>query len=126
MRQHNLKLQPDKCKFLRKELSLLGHSITSNRVKPDERKVETVKNFPVPTTTRKLKSFLGLAGYYRRFIPDFSKIAKPLSELLRTNTPYVWNEKTQFAFNTLKELLTTEPLLQYPDFERLFQAVFIW
>jgi hypothetical protein len=120
MRKHNLKLQPDKCEFLKKEVSYLGHIITSSGVKPDERKVEAVKNFPVPTTTQKLKSFLGLAGYYRRFIPDFSKIAKPLTELLKKNTPYVWNEKTESAFNTLKELLTTEPLLQYPDFNRPF------
>jgi hypothetical protein len=79
-----------------------------------------VRNFPVPTTTQKLKSFLGLAGYYRRFKPNFSKIAKPLTELLRKNTPYVWNEKTERAFNALKELLTTEPLLQYPDFKKPF------
>jgi hypothetical protein len=77
MRKHNLKLQPDKCEFFRKEVSYLGHIITSEGVKPDEKKVEAVKNFPVPTNTQKLKGFLGLAGYYRRFIPNFSKIAKP-------------------------------------------------
>lgn len=120
MRKHNLKLQPDKCEFLRKEVFYLGHVITSDGVKPDERKVEAVKNFPVPTTTQKLKGFLGLAGYYRRFIPNFSKIAKPLTELLKKNTPYVWDERADSAFNTLKELLITEPLLQYPDFKRPF------
>jgi hypothetical protein len=120
MRQHNLKLQPDKCEFLRKVVSYLGHIITSDGVKPDERKIEAVKNFPVPTTTQQLKGFLGLAGYYKRFIPNFSKIAKPLTELLKKNTPYIWNERTETAFNTLKELLTTEPLLQYPDFKRPF------
>ncbi|PNF14896.1 hypothetical protein B7P43_G05140 [Cryptotermes secundus] len=120
MREHNLKLQPDKCEFLRKEVSYLGHIITSEGVKPDERKVEVVKNFPTPTTTQKLKGFLGLAGYYRRFIPNFSKIAKPLTELLKKNTPYIWNEKTETAFNALKESLSTEPILQYPDFKRPF------
>jgi hypothetical protein len=101
--------------FFRKEVSYLGHIITSG-VRPDERKVEAVTNFPVPTTTQKLKGFLGLAGYYRRFIPNFSKIAKPLTELLKKNIPYDWNEKTGLAFNTLKELLMTKPLLQYPVF----------
>ncbi|PNF18074.1 hypothetical protein B7P43_G03322 [Cryptotermes secundus] len=120
MRKHNLKLQPDKCEFLRKEVAFLGHVITKDGVRPDERKVEAVRNFPVPTCTRTLKSFLGLAGYYRRFLPNFSRIAKPLTELLKKNTPYVWDDKTDKAFNTLKELLITEPLLQYPDFTRPF------
>lgn len=61
-----------------------------------------------------------MAGYYRRFIPNFSKIAKPLTELLKKNTPFVWNERTDEAFNTLKDLLTREPLLQYPDFTKPF------
>jgi hypothetical protein len=120
MRKHNLKLQPDKCEFLRKEVTYLGHVITKDGVKPDDKKIEAVRNFPVPTCTRTLKSFLGLAGYYRRFLPNFSKIAKPLTELLRKNTPYVWDDKTEKAFNTLKECLITEPLLQYPDFTRPF------
>jgi hypothetical protein len=120
MRKHNLKLQPDKCEFLRKEVTFLGHVMTKDGVKPDEKKVEAVRNFPVPTCTRTLKSFLGLAGYYRRFLPNFSRIAKPLTELLKKNTPYVWDDKTDKAFNTLKESLTTEPLLRYPDFTRPF------
>jgi hypothetical protein len=119
LRKHNLKLQPDKCEFLRKEVTFLGHVVTKDGVKPDEKKIEAVKNFPVPTCIRELKSFLGLAGYYRRFLPNFSRIAKPLTELLRKNTLYVWNDKTSEAFNTLKTLLITQPLLQYPDFTRL-------
>jgi hypothetical protein len=79
-----------------------------------------VKDYPKPGTTQELKGFLGLAGYYRRFIPDFSKIAKPLTGLLKKNTPYTWNDKTESAFVTLKTILTTEHLLQYPDFTRPF------
>jgi len=63
---------------------------------------------------------LGLAGYYRRFIPNFSKIATPLAELLKRNVPYTWNEKTKTAFVTFKSLLTIDPLLQCPDFARPF------
>jgi hypothetical protein len=83
-RKYNLKL-PDKCEFLRKEVSYLGHVIGPTGVKPDEKRVKAVKDFPEPKTTRELKGFLGLAGYYRRFVPNFSKTAKPLTELLRKN-----------------------------------------
>jgi len=120
MRKYNLKLQPDKCEFLRKEVSYLGHVIRQTGVKPDEKRIEAVRDYPEPKTTRELKGFLGLAGYYRRFIPNFSKISKPLTELLKKNTPYIWNDKTENAFITLKTLLMTEPLLQYPDFTRPF------
>jgi hypothetical protein len=62
---------------LRKEVSYLGHVITNEGVRPDDKKIEAVKNFPVPTTTKQLNGFLGLAGYYRRFMPNFSKVANP-------------------------------------------------
>jgi hypothetical protein len=85
MRKHNMKLQPDKCEFLRKEVSYLGHIIGQTGVRPDEKRIEAVRDFPKPKTTRELKGFLGLAGYYKRFIPNFCKIAKPLTELLQKN-----------------------------------------
>lgn len=103
MRKYNLKLQPDKCEFLRREVFYLGHVIGQNGVRPDEKRIEAVRDFPVPKTTRELKGFLGLAGYYRRFIPNFSKVAKPLTGLLKKNTPYIWDDKTENAFVTLKE-----------------------
>jgi hypothetical protein len=120
MRQHNLKLQPDKCEFLRREVSYLGHVIGQTGIKPDEKRIKAVKDYPKPRTTRELKGFLGLSGYYRRFIPNFSKIAKPLTGLLKKNTPFIWSDATETSFDTLKKLLTTEPLLQYPDFTRPF------
>jgi hypothetical protein len=120
MRKHNLKLQPFKCEFFRKEISYLGHIIEPAGVRPDKKRVRAIRDFSEPRTTRELKGFLGLAGYYRRFIPNFSKIAKPLTELLKENVPYVWDDKTEAAFNNLKTLLTTEPLLQNPDFTRPF------
>ena len=120
MRRYNMKLQPDKCEFLRKEVSYLGHIIGQAGVRPDKKRITAVKEYPEPRTTRELKGFLGLAGYYMRFIPNFRKIAKPLTELLKKNAPYIWNDKTNEAFISLKTLLTTEPLLQYPDFSRPF------
>jgi len=119
MRKYNLKLQPDKCEFLRKEVSYLGNVVRQTGVKPDEKRIEAVRDYPEPKTSRELKGFLGLAGYYRRFIPNFSKISKPLTQLLKKNTPYIWNDKTENAFITVKTL-TNEPLLQYPDFTRPF------
>jgi hypothetical protein len=116
MRKYNLKLEPDKCEFLRKEVSYLGHVKGQTGVRPDERRTDAVRNFPEPRTTRGLKCFLGLAGYYRRFIPNFSKISKSLTELLKKDTPYIWSDKTEKAFTTLKAL-TTEPI-QYPDFTK--------
>jgi len=94
LRMHNLKLQPDKCEFFRKEVTYLGHRLTTKGLLPDFDKVKAVKEFPTPTNTRQFKGFLGLSGHYRRFIPNFSKIAKPLTELLRKNTPFVWNRRT--------------------------------
>jgi len=119
LRMHNLKLQPDKCKFLRK-VTYLSHKLTTQGLLPDPDKVREVREFSIPSNTRQLKGFLGLAGYYRRFIPNFSKIAKPLTQLLRRNIPFVWNHRTDEAFNTLKKLLTEEPLLHYPDFTKPF------
>jgi hypothetical protein len=120
LRMHNLKLQPDKCEFLRKEVTYLGHRLTTEGLLPDPNKIRAVKDFPTPTNTRQLKGFLGLAGYYRKFIPNFGDIAKPLTSLLRKNTPYVWDQKTNEAFIKFKELLIIEPLLQYPDFTKQF------
>jgi hypothetical protein len=79
-----------------------------------------LKNYRVPKTTREIRGFLGLEGYYRRLIPNFGKTAKPLTELLKKNTPYIWDDRTENAFSTLKEILTTQPLLQYPDFTKPF------
>lgn len=83
LRAANLMLQPDKCEFLRHEVAYLGHIITDDGVRPDPQKIASVKNFPVPRNAKNVRQFLGLAGYYRRFIPDFSRIAKPLSDLLK-------------------------------------------
>ena len=120
LRDANLTLQPDKCEFLRQEVVYLGHVITDNGVRPDPLKLSAVKNFPVPRNLKNVRQILGLAGYYRRFIPNFSQLAKPLSDLLKKNGRFEWNENTQQAFDTLRELLCKEPILQFPDFQRDF------
>ncbi|XP_036140388.1 uncharacterized protein LOC118644842 [Monomorium pharaonis] len=120
LRNANLKLQPDKCEFLRHEVAYLGHIIGSNGVRPDPGKINSIMNFPTPKTPKNIKQFLGLAGYYRRFIPNFSKTAKPLTNLLKKNSTFSWQVKQIDSFNTLKLALCSNPILQYPDFTKPF------
>ena len=116
----NLVLQPEKCKFLCKEIGYLGHVIAQEGVKPDPKKLQAVMQFPQPKNRKNVKQFLGLAGYYRRFVPGFAQIAKPLNNLLKKDVVFKWNEDTQLSFNKLKEILCSSPILQYPDFSRPF------
>lgn len=120
LRQTNLKVQLDKTEFLRKEVLYLGHTITKDGLKPNDDKVKAVLNFPLPKTQTEIKSFLGLIGYYRKFIRDFAKITKPLTTCLKKNHKIIINEEYIKAFQQCKELLTSAPLLQYPDFEKPF------
>ena len=102
------------------ELEYLGHLITSDGVKPNPDKIASVKNFEVPRTPKQIKSFLGLAGYYRKFIKNFSLIAKPLTELTKEKVLFEWTTHCQKSFETLKEKLCTAPVLQYPDYKKFF------
>lgn len=120
LRKYNLKLQPLKCEFLRKEVAYLGHIITDKGVKPDPKTTECVAKFPIPKNQKDVKSFLGLAGYYRRFIKNFSQLTKPLTNLLKKDTEFEWNDLCQNAFTETKQLLVNKPILQYPDFSRPF------
>jgi hypothetical protein len=86
----------------------------------DERKTAAIKNYPVPTNTKQVKAFLGLAGFYRKFLSRFSPIASPLHKLTRKNVPYGWGKEQAEVFQTLKDILCSEPLLQYPDFKKGF------
>ena len=97
----NLYLQPDKCEFLRPEVGYLDHTIDKNGVCPDLKKIIAVRNFPVPKTHKNVKQFLDLAGYYRRFIDEFSKIASPLNQLLKRDISFNWTEKQQTAASEL-------------------------
>jgi hypothetical protein len=94
LRVHSLKLEPDKCEFLRKEVYFLGYKVTPDGVAMDERKTATVKNCPVPTNIRQLKAFLGLAGFYRKFVPRFSPIASPLHKLTKKKSALCVGERT--------------------------------
>lgn len=119
-RDNNLKVNLSKCVFMSKSCNFLGHIISENGISPDPAKVTHVVNFKTPQTQKEVKSFLGLVGYYRRFIKDFAKISKPLTELLKKNTKYIWSFECEAAFQILKELITTPPILAYVDYSKPF------
>jgi hypothetical protein len=89
-------------------------------VKPDPQKFRAVMEYPVPRTVRDIGSFIGLAGYYRRHVPNFARLAQPLTSLTKKDVPFIWTDKQQKAFEGLKQILSTEPLLVYPDFSQPF------
>ncbi|UYV67074.1 hypothetical protein LAZ67_4003826, partial [Cordylochernes scorpioides] len=108
-----IRLNRNKCKFAMEELDILGHIVSSEGIKPDNRKIEAVLNFPIPKNIEMLRSFLGTCGFLRKFIPNFSKLAEPLNNLTRKNVRWNWDLKTNKAFQDLKESLTKEPCLAY-------------
>ena len=116
-----MKLQPGNCEFLRKEFTYLGHKLSAHGLRPDPENISAVMKFPTPTNTREIKQYLGLCSYYRKFIPNFSKIVNPLTELLENNAPFEWNQRTEDAFVSLKEILTQNHCCNIPIFlSRLF------
>jgi hypothetical protein len=119
-RETNLKVQLDKSHFLRKEVLYLGHTITSEGLKPNDDKIEAILKYPLPESVTQIKSFLGLIGYYRKFIKDFAKITKPFTSCLKKGRKIVINEEYLQAFETCKKILTNAPLLQFPDFTKQF------
>ncbi|GJW97824.1 reverse transcriptase domain-containing protein [Tanacetum coccineum] len=104
-----------KCEFWIKEVQFIGHVVNRDGIHVDPSKVESVKNWKTPESSTEIRSFLGLAGYYRRFIENFSKIAKPLTLLTQKNKTYVWGDKQDEAFQILKEKLCNAPVLALPD-----------
>lgn len=121
LKEHNLKLQLDKSEFLQKEVAYLGHVVSSEGVKPNPAKIQAVQDFPIPKTPKEIKTYLGLLGYYRKFIPNFSKLTKPLTQCLKKGNKIDTTDKTyRDSFEHSKTLLINAPILQYPDFTKQF------
>ena len=115
LREAKLTLQPNKCHFAVKQLKFLGHIISRRGIEVDPDKTRAVSDFPVPKTQKHVRSFLGMANYYRRFIKDFSQVAAPLNALLRKDVKFRWTQGCQNAFDALKSKLISAPILSYPD-----------
>ena len=111
----------DKCTFYTDRVSFLGYVVTSQGIAVDESKIHAIKSWPIPATVTQVRSFLGLAGFYRRFVQDFHTIAAPLHELTKRGVPFIWGPNQQQALDMLKSKLTQAPLLQLPNFDKMFE-----
>ena len=118
--EYGLTIKLQKCKFCREKLLFLGHVVSRHGVLPNPEKVKAVKALQPPTNLKSLRRFLGVTGYYRRFVEGYAKIAAPLTRLLKKSNPYLWNEDCHKAFEELKCKLISAPILKYPDFGQKF------
>lgn len=133
LKECNLKLNPKKCKFLQTKVKYVGHIVSENGVEADPEKIEKVVNWPTPKNAEEVRQFTSFAGYYRRFVKDFSKIAKPLTELhpntcfkngkkVQSHKPFEWGMPQQEAFDNLKLALSSPPVLAYAHYDKPFEV----
>jgi hypothetical protein len=122
LRDHKLYAKFSKCEFWLKSVKFLGHTISQDGISVDPSKVQEVMDWKPPKSVHQIRSFLGLAGYYRRFIPDFSRITKPMTELLKKGVKFVWSEACEKAFHTLRQHLTSAPVLVQSDYSKPFEV----
>ncbi|GJS59456.1 reverse transcriptase domain-containing protein [Tanacetum coccineum] len=118
-----LALNWEKSHFMVKEGIVLGHKISRKGIEVDKAKVDVISKLPHPTTVKGIRSFLGHAGFYRRFIKDFSKISRPMTHLLEKNTPFIFSKDCILAFQTLKKKLTEAPILIAPNWDQPFEIM---
>ena len=115
LREVDLKLKMEKCSFLKKHIQYLGHIVSGEGLKPVPEKLSSIQQMPHPYTPKEVKQFLGLVGYYRKFIPRYADIARPLNALTHKDVEFVWTDLCQRSFDLLKTMVTEEPILVYPD-----------
>lgn len=120
LRKANLTINIAKSKFCLTEIKYLGFIVGQGQLRTDSEKIKAIVDFPVPSSVKQLRSFLGLSGWYRRFIDNFSSISFPLTNLLRKNQIFSWNDEAQHAFEKLKSLMTSAPILMTPNFSKKF------
>lgn len=119
MKQHSLFAKESKCCFVMDKVEYLGHFISGQGVETDARKINIISNWPVPASVKELRSFLGITGYYRKFIRNYAVISKALTDQLKKGS-FAWNEQAHKAFETLKTALSTAPVLALPNFDKIF------
>ena len=121
--QANLQVSPEKSKMFTQEVEVLGHLAGGGVIKPGLDKVQAIREFPVPKTKTNVRAFLGLTGFFRRFVRNYAFYAKPLTVLTKDSIPFKWDEEANKAFVTLKEILMSGPVLKAPDFSRTWYLV---
>lgn len=119
-RQFGLTINPTKCSFLVPKIEFLGHMLDAAGIRPIHTNLRKITDFPTPTTPKKIRRFIGLIGYYRRFIPNFSEISAPLTDLTKKRQKFRWSPEAQTAFDILKSKLAETPILIHPDFNKEF------
>ena len=121
IRQAGLKLKRSKCEFIVHRLNFLGHVVTTEGITPQQEKTKVIDNLEPPKTVKGVREFLGMASFYRRFVKDFSRVAKPLTNLTRKDVVFTWTPNCQEAFQALKAALVSPPILAYPDMTKSFR-----
>ena len=122
LRKHKLYVKYSKCEFWLRQVGFLGHVLTQEDVAVDPEKVKAILSWKPPASVTNVRSFLGMAGYYRRFIEGFSTIAKPMTQLLKKDMKFEWTEACEKSFQELKRKLTTAPVLIVPDIHKNFEV----
>jgi hypothetical protein len=120
LQTNNFFLKWSKCEFAKRELEYLGHTISGSSISTESSKIQAVSDWPAPQTMKELRGFLGLTGYYRRFIQHYAMISKPLTQLLKKGIQFQWTPKSQRAFDVLKQALVQAPVLSVPNFNEPF------
>ena len=115
LREADLQLKNSKSNYFKTHVQYLGHLVSGKGIRPLPEKLDSIKKMPAPTTPKENKQFLGLVGYYRKFIPRFADIARPMTNLTKQDFPFEWAVQCQAAFELLKEAIITSPILKYPD-----------
>ncbi|XP_047170931.1 uncharacterized mitochondrial protein AtMg00860-like, partial [Vigna umbellata] len=122
LREKELYAKRSKCEFWMKEIQFLGHVVSAGGISVDPAKVKAVLDWESPRSVTEVRSFVGLAGYYRRFIEGFSKIVAPLTYLTRKDQPFAWTDRCEESFQELKRKLTSAPVLVIPDTAKPFEV----
>ena len=115
LRENKLSAKASKTELFKEEITFLGHVVSSSGLRPDTAKLKAISDWPTPKCVKDVRSFLGLGNFYRRFCKNFAKVASPLTDLLKKDTPFVWSDKCEEAFQNIKNLLTSAPVLQVAD-----------
>ena len=122
MRENELFIKEEKCSFAQQEVSFLGHIVGGGKIRMDKSKVRAISEWEPPTKVAELRSFLGLANYYRRFVEGYSRITTSLTDMLKKGKVWDWKPECEKAFNQLKQEMTREPVLALSDFAKPYEV----